>query len=135
MIKKEHQDDLFPLTPSSPSCGLSLSPDSLRARSLQHAQVVVLFGGAQFEQTPAAVVEFEGGALSRHGVGEHGHHGVEVSGVAGVSPSAAGAPGTLRVLQPLDLGAAERELVKELLGLQTGNALGEVSHLQHPTHH
>lgn len=109
---------------------VSLSPASLRARSLEHAQVIVLLGGAQLEQTRSGVVELERGALGRHGVREHGHDRVQVSRVA-----AAGHSGTRRVLQPLDLGSAERELVEELLRLGSGDSLGKICDLQDSTQH
>ena len=72
---------------------LSLSLSSLGAGSLQHAQVIVLFGGAQLKQAASAVVEFEGSALGGHGVGEHGHHRVQVCRVVAVPHASGAKPG------------------------------------------
>jgi hypothetical protein len=40
-----------------------------------------------------------------------------------------------RVLEPLDFGTTHGKLVEELLSFWTTNALREIGHLQHPTHH
>jgi len=132
-----------------------LSPPSLRAGPLQHAQVIVLFGGPQFEEAGSAVVKFEGSTLGGHGAGEHGHDSVEVSRVDSLPPHAGPEPGggpgpcrpppgtgatapspaSLGLLQPLDLGTAHGQLVEELLSLWSGDPLRQVRHLQDSTHH
>lgn len=122
--------------PSSTS-GFSFS---LRTGSLQHAQVIVLFGGPQFEEAGPAVVKFEGSTLGSRGAGEHCHNCVEVSGVAAVAlcshdgsrpgggsarrahnrtTTALPSPASLGFLQPLNFGSAHRKLVEEFLSLRT----------------
>lgn len=137
---------------SSPSLFLSL-----RTGSLQHTQVIVLFGGPQFEEAGPAVVKFEGSTLGSHGAGEHCHYCVEVSRVvaialcsphSGPGPSggswprgtcagtgAAASSASLGLLQPLDLGTAHRQLVEELLCFWTRNPLWQVCYLENSTHH
>lgn len=119
---------------------------SLRTGSLQHAQVIVLFCGPQFKEARRAVVKFEGSTLGGHGAREHCHYCVEVSWVVTVtlhSPCSHADPGpsrgswprrpctragatascsssaSLRLLQPLDFGTAQRQLVEELFSLWT----------------
>lgn len=107
---------------------------SLRTGSLQHTQVIVLFGSPQFEEAGPAVVEFEGSTLGSRGAGEHCHYCVEVSRVAAVTLCSHGgstrrphnrtatdlpSPASLGFLQPLNLGSAHRKLVKEFFSLRT----------------
>lgn len=116
---------------------------SLRTGSLQHSQVIVLFGGPQFEEAGPAVVKFEGSTLGSHGAREHCHYCVQVGRVATVALPSRNGPGpsggswprrpctrtgaaaacsssaSLGLLQPLDLGTAHRQLVEELLSLWT----------------
>lgn len=138
-------------------CFLSFFPPplflSLRTGSLQHTQVIVLFGGPQFEEACCAVVKFEGSTLGSHGAGEHCHYCVEMSRIVAVtlkSPcgswprrtcTRAGATASrstsasLGLLQPLDLGTAQRQLVEELFRLWTGNPVWQVCYLKYTTHH
>lgn len=160
----------FSTTPPSVSLSVCLfsllsSPSlflSLRTGSLQHTQVIVLFGGPQFEEAGPAVVKFEGSTLGSHGVWEHCHYCVEVSWVVSIglcSPSSHANPwacccswpmrpstrtgptascsssASLGLLQPLDLGTAQRQLVEELFSLWTCNPLWKVCHLEDSTHH
>lgn len=66
----------------SPVCLLPPAPLStlLGAGTLQHTQVIVLFGHTQLE-TAKGVVETQGGILSCQGAGEDGHDGVKGSKV------------------------------------------------------
>lgn len=127
---------------SSPSLFLSL-----RTGSLQHTQVIVLFGGSQFEEAGPAVVKFEESTLGSHGAGEHCHYCVEVSRVAVVAfrPSSGswtwrpctrtGATATcsssasLGLLQPLDLGTTHQQLVEELFSFWTWYPFWQVRYL------
>lgn len=132
-----HQESFFPSLTFHPP---PLMGFSLRTGSLQHAQVVVLFGGPQFEEAGPAVVKFEGSTLGSRGAGEHCHYCVEVSRVAAValcshdgsgpgSGSRRGAhngttttlpsPASLGFLQPLNLGSTHRKLVEEFFSLWT----------------
>lgn len=122
---------------------------SLRTGSLQHTQVIVLFGGPQFEEAGPTVVKFEGSTLGSRGAGEHCHYCVEVSRVAAVALCSHGgsarrphyrtatalpSPASLGFLQPLNLGSAHRKLVKEFFSLGTRNPLWQVRYLKYATH-
>lgn len=127
---------------SSPSLFLSL-----RTGSLQHTQVIVLFGGSQFEEAGPAVVKFEESTLGSHGAGEHCHYCVEVSRVAVVAFRPSGGSWTWRpctrtgatatcsssaslgLLQPLDLGTTHQQLVEELFSFWTWYPFWQVRYL------
>lgn len=137
---------------SSPSLFLSL-----RTGPLQHTQVIVLFGGPQFEEAGPAVVKFEGSTLGSHGAWEHCHDRVEVSRIAAVALRHGPRPGrgswprgpctrtgataacsssaSLGLLQPLDLGTTHRQLVEELFSIWTWNPLWQVCYLEYSTYH
>lgn len=161
---KQSPSDLLPYHRSTKSLffflSLTFRPPppmffSLRTGSLQHAQVIVLFGGPQFEEAGPAVVKFEGSTLGGCGAGEHCHHCVEVSRVAAVAlcshdgsgPASSSTrwahnrttttlppPASLGFLQPLNLGSTHRKLVEEFFSLRTRNPLRQVRYLKNPTH-
>lgn len=127
------------------SLSLSFHSLSLRTGSLQHTQVIVLFGGPKFEETGPTVVKFEGSTLGSHSARKHSHYSVEVSRVTpihlhssrssswGTRATGSSSSASVRLLQPLDLGTTHRELVEELFSVWTWNPLWQVCYLQNST--